>query len=48
MVTPLILVVIFSDMADNFEDMKVLKILVTRISSESPHRIQNMGTAKEI
>jgi hypothetical protein len=35
-------------MADNFEDMKVLKVLVTRVSNEHPHRIQNMGPAKEI
>lgn len=47
LVTPLIWTVIFSDMADDFEDMKVLKVLVTQVSNEAPHKIHQMGKVRE-
>lgn len=34
-------------MANDFEDMKILKVLVTQVSNDTPHKIHNMGKARE-
>lgn len=34
-------------MSQDFEDMKVLKVLVTQVSNETPHKIHHMGKARE-